>query len=126
MCGDTAITCRGLWELGEFAQVAQTGDGMTFSNVASHGNGMGVVWLIFVLQWPVFMVAAWYLEQVVSAGTGVRRHWLFPFDCCRKGRSGKCDASLLGICQKRHAVAVLGAMLAALHQMHLHVCGAWR
>lgn len=52
---------------------------MTFSDLFRDGNGMGEVWIIFIIEWPIFMALAWYLEQVISSGTGVRRHWLFPF-----------------------------------------------
>ena len=80
--------CRGLWELGEFALVAAASGGMDFSNIRAHGNGMADVWIIFILEWPVLMLAAWYLEQVLNSGTGVRRHWLFPFK--RRATQPKC------------------------------------
>jgi hypothetical protein len=28
------------------------------------GNGMYTVWAIFVVQWAIFMLLGWYLEQV--------------------------------------------------------------
>lgn len=78
-------TCRGLWELGQYSFKASYQDevGMAFEDVNSDGNGMLVVWITFILQWPVFMVLAWYLEQVLDSGIGIRRHWLFPFMCSR-------------------------------------------
>ena len=75
----SVFVCSGLWELGEFALVAAASGGMNLRNVRAHGNGMADVLIIFVLEWPVLMAAAWYLEQVLDSGTGVRRHWLFPF-----------------------------------------------
>ena len=54
---------------------------MTFTDINRDGTGMGAVWLIFVVEWAVFLGLAWYLEQVLSSATGIRRHWLFPFQC---------------------------------------------
>lgn len=73
--------CRGLWELGQYSFKASYQDetGMAFEDINSDGNGMLVVWITFILQWPIFMTAAWYLEQVLNSGIGIRRHWLFPF-----------------------------------------------
>jgi hypothetical protein len=56
--------------------------GMEFKDLFRDGNGMGIVLIIFLIEWPLFMLLAWYLEQVVSSGTGVRRPWLFPFQSC--------------------------------------------
>lgn len=56
---------------------------MAFEDINSDGNGMLVAWITFILQWPVFMALAWYLEQVLDSGIGIRRHWLFPFMCSR-------------------------------------------
>ena len=75
--------CRGLWELGQYsirATYANT-DGMTFSDINKDGTGMGTIWLIFLVEWAVFLALAWYLEQVISTATGIRKHWLFPLQC---------------------------------------------
>ena len=61
---------------------------MQFSNFSDPGNGMKVVWAIYLLEWPVFMILAWYLEQVVDSGTGVRRHPLFFLEGICGGVSG--------------------------------------
>lgn len=85
-CPATAcVPCRGLWELGQYSFQASYQDetGMAFEDIDSDGNGMLTVWITFILQWPVFMALAWYLEQVLDSGIGVRRHWLFPFTCFR-------------------------------------------
>ena len=73
--------CRGLWELGEYSffSVLNNLPGMQISDVNSRGNGMLIVWIIFLIEWPLFLVLAWYLEQVLDSGTGIRKHWLFPF-----------------------------------------------
>ena len=75
--------CRGLWELGQYSIRATYAniDGMTFSDINRDGTGMGTIWLIFVVEWAVFLGLAWYLEQVISNATGIRKHWLFPFQC---------------------------------------------
>ena len=63
---------------------------MTFSDINRDGTGMGAVWLIFAVEWVIFMVGAWYLEQVISNATGIRKHWLFPFRC---GSATACAAA---------------------------------
>ena len=75
--------CRGLWELGQYSFRATYQDsvGMTFADINRDGTGMGIIWVIFIVEWAVFLVLAWYLEQVLSSATGIRRHWLFPFQC---------------------------------------------
>jgi hypothetical protein len=75
--------CRGLWELGQYSFRAtyQDAEGMEFATVGKEGNGMGVVWIVFAVEWPVFLTLAWYLEQVISSATGIRKHWLFPIRC---------------------------------------------
>lgn len=57
---------RGVYELSAYAQLAGAtqGTGLTFSNLGDAGNGMVAVWLILLVEWPVFMLAALYLEQV--------------------------------------------------------------
>jgi len=64
--------------------VYRDSDGMLFSNLSDAKNGMSATWAIFIVEWVVFMVLAWYLEQVYASGTGVRRHPLFFLDACRK------------------------------------------
>jgi hypothetical protein len=90
-CTSCACAFRGLWELGEFAQSISHG-GMSFGNVASHGNGMATVWIIFVLEWPVYMALAWYLERVLDSGSGIRRRWLFCFGRRRGSKCARCTA----------------------------------
>jgi hypothetical protein len=51
--------------------------GMQFTNLRDSGNGMGAVWGIFAVEWALFLVLGWYLEQVLDNGTGVRRRPLF-------------------------------------------------
>ena len=58
---------RGVYELSAYAQLAsatQQGTGLAFSNLGDEGNGMVAAWVILLAEWPVFMLAALYLEQV--------------------------------------------------------------
>ena len=57
--------------------------GLQFSNLSDAGNGIPAVWIIFIIEWPLFMLLAWYLEQVVNSGAGTSRHWLYclPWKC---------------------------------------------
>lgn len=77
------VTCRGLWELGQYSFRASYQDsiGMTFSDISRDGTGMGTIWIIFIVEWAIFLSLAWYLEQVLSNATGIRKHWLFPCMC---------------------------------------------
>ncbi|PNH04925.1 ABC transporter A family member 8, partial [Tetrabaena socialis] len=70
---------RGLFEFSEYSIRAIFGnsDGLRWSNLSDPGNGMVAAWVILAVEWPVFMLAAWYLEQTVSSGTGMRRHPLY-------------------------------------------------
>jgi hypothetical protein len=38
--------------------------GLAAGNLSDPGNGMKTVWLILGVEWLIFMVAAYYLEQV--------------------------------------------------------------
>eukprot|EP01024_Parvocaulis_polyphysoides_P072622 TRINITY_DN922_c0_g2_i1.p1 TRINITY_DN922_c0_g2~~TRINITY_DN922_c0_g2_i1.p1 ORF type:complete len:419 (-),score=63.89 TRINITY_DN922_c0_g2_i1:807-2063(-) len=41
------------------------------------------VWIYFIVEWFIFMALAWYLQQILDSGTGVRKHPLFFLDYCR-------------------------------------------
>lgn len=59
-------THRGLFEMGEYAFLAvyRSSYGMSLADLRAKGNGMLEAWLILAVEWVVFMVLAWYLEQV--------------------------------------------------------------
>jgi len=82
---------RGLFELGEYAflGVYRGGAGMTWASLSEPRNGMREAWIILSVEWAVFMVLAWYLEQVFSAGTGNRRHPLFFLEPARRWLGGR-------------------------------------
>jgi hypothetical protein len=52
--------------MGEYAFLAvyRSSYGMNFADLSAKGNGMVEAWLILGVEWCVFMVLAWYLEQV--------------------------------------------------------------
>ena len=63
---------RGLFEFGEYAFIAvyRNAFGMSFRNLRDPGNGIIAVWAILAGEWGVFMLLAWYLEQVRFFGVG--------------------------------------------------------
>lgn len=53
--------------------------GITWSNLTEPNNNLVAVMIIFAVEAVVFMVIAWYLEQVLPSGIGVPKHPLFFF-----------------------------------------------
>ena len=47
-----------------FLGVYRDESGLTWERMSDPGNGMYATWGIFVVEWFVFMVLGWYLEQV--------------------------------------------------------------
>ncbi|XXG81173.1 hypothetical protein AAC387_Pa09g1870 [Persea americana] len=70
---------RGLYELSQYALAGHyTGtSGMTWEDLNDQGNGMKETLVIMTLEWLIFLVASYYLDQVVSSGNGVSRDPLF-------------------------------------------------
>jgi ABC-type transport system involved in cytochrome c biogenesis ATPase subunit len=76
---------RGYYELASFGLAASynprgapnaAGAGLTWAKL--HGSrGMDDVMVIFLVEWVVIAVAAYYLDQVLATGSGVKRHPLF-------------------------------------------------
>ncbi|XP_057868703.2 ABC transporter A family member 7 [Cryptomeria japonica] len=77
---------RGLYELADYSLtgVNQGTDGMRWKNLNDHDNGMKEVLIIMFIEWLIILPLAYYLDQVVSLGSGVRRHPLFFLDSIRK------------------------------------------
>lgn len=73
---------RGLYELSQYGFRAglKTDVGLTWDSFDEENNHMGYVFIIFTVEWFLFMLIAWYLEQVLSSGTGVQRSPLFFID----------------------------------------------
>lgn len=101
---------RGLHELAQYAFLGmyQGGDGLTWERMSDDGNGMGRVMGIFVLEFFVFTLLAWYLEQVLDDTTGVRRHWLFFLDPWRNRQAGGALPGLDGSDAKASEEELLG------------------
>ncbi|GAB4824041.1 hypothetical protein N2152v2_011087 [Parachlorella kessleri] len=70
---------RGLYEIAQYSFRAsyQDSTGLTWSNFGDPNNGMIGVMIIFAVEGVVFLLLAWYLEQVTNTGIGVPRHPLF-------------------------------------------------
>ena len=58
--------CAGLYELSQYAFLADRngGEGLTWAKLHDPGCGMITVWGIFAAEWALFMFNAWYLDQV--------------------------------------------------------------
>ncbi|KAF8390229.1 hypothetical protein HHK36_024754 [Tetracentron sinense] len=70
---------RGIYE---FAQYSFMGnyigvDGMRWKDLNDSQNGMREVLIIMAVEWLIVLLVAFYLDQVVSLGSGVRKHPLF-------------------------------------------------
>ncbi|XAR65460.1 Sulfate-transporting ATPase [Bertholletia excelsa] len=70
---------RGLYE---FSQYAFNGnymgtDGMRWKDLSSSNNGMKDVLIIMFVEWLVILFVAYYMDQVVSSGSGIARSPLF-------------------------------------------------
>lgn len=70
---------RGLYEIANYAFRAAYGNGtgITWSNLSDDQNGLVAVMIIFAVESVLFLVLAWYIEQIYPQGCGVARHPLF-------------------------------------------------
>uniref|UniRef100_A0A803N329 ABC transporter domain-containing protein n=1 Tax=Chenopodium quinoa TaxID=63459 RepID=A0A803N329_CHEQI len=81
---------RGLYELGQYSFL---GDymgthGMRWENLGDSMNGMKEVMIIMFIEWLVVLPIAFYIDQVVSSGSGVKRTPLIFFrSLLRKSKS---------------------------------------
>ncbi|CAI5527514.1 unnamed protein product, partial [Closterium sp. Naga37s-1] len=77
---------HGVYELTQSSLIGsyQASQGtLTWATAATNGYLTGVV--ILAVEWLVFLLLAIYLDQVVSAGSGVRKHPLFFLRRCKSG-----------------------------------------
>ncbi|KAF8390227.1 hypothetical protein HHK36_024752 [Tetracentron sinense] len=63
--------------LSEFAHYSMGIDGMRWKDLNDSKNGMREVLIIMIVEWLIVLLVAFYLDQVVSLGSGVRKHPLF-------------------------------------------------
>ncbi|MCD7471870.1 hypothetical protein HAX54_012614 [Datura stramonium] len=70
---------RGLYELSEYARGGFTVGtyGMYWEYLSNSNNGMREVLIIMSIEWVVFLIVSYYLDQVISSGSGNRRSLLF-------------------------------------------------
>ncbi|RZC79896.1 hypothetical protein C5167_042471 [Papaver somniferum] len=71
---------RGLYEFQDYSQrTSYVGHlvKLSWKDVNDGENGMREVFLLMIVEWFVMLIIAYYLDQVVSAGSGVRKHPLF-------------------------------------------------
>ncbi|KAK9090674.1 hypothetical protein Sjap_023851 [Stephania japonica] len=79
---------RGLYE---FSQYAFTGnlvgtDGMRWKDLNDSANGMKEVLIIMSIEWLIVLPIAYYVDQVMSLGSGVRKRPLFFLQNLKKKR----------------------------------------
>ncbi|KAL7618451.1 hypothetical protein Lser_V15G00410 [Lactuca serriola] len=66
----------------EFSQYAFTGNymgthGMRWGDLSDNNNGMGHVLIIMIVEWVVVFLIAYYIDQVLTSGSGARKSPLF-------------------------------------------------
>ncbi|XP_077245813.1 ABC transporter A family member 7-like [Tasmannia lanceolata] len=77
---------RGLYELAQYSFTGYyTGNsGMRWRNLNDSENGMRAVLVIMIVEWIVLVPIAYYLDQVASLGSGIRKHPLFFLEYFKK------------------------------------------
>ncbi|RVW90524.1 ABC transporter A family member 3 [Vitis vinifera] len=76
----------------EFAQYSFTGnymgtDGMRWGDLSDSTNGMRDVLIIMFVEWLIVLFVAYYIDQVLSSGNGVKRSPLFFLQNFRKKKA---------------------------------------
>ena len=106
---------RGFYEMATYGNIAAynspgQGDasiGISWPKITKTMDGMATVMVIFVVEWVVIGLLAWYLDQVLSSGNGIKRHPLFFLDFLLKKRI------------EERAKALTAATELAIHQASL-------
>eukprot|EP00245_Coleochaete_scutata_P004463 TRINITY_DN17100_c0_g1_i1.p1 TRINITY_DN17100_c0_g1~~TRINITY_DN17100_c0_g1_i1.p1 ORF type:complete len:988 (-),score=185.09 TRINITY_DN17100_c0_g1_i1:153-3116(-) len=70
---------RGLYEFSSYAQIGTSigTDGMVWKNMRDPENGIDTVMGILALEWAIFLLLGYYLDQALDSGSGVARGPLF-------------------------------------------------
>ncbi|XP_031488370.1 ABC transporter A family member 7-like [Nymphaea colorata] len=126
---------RGLYELGQHSFIGQymATKGMQWEDLNRSGNGMKAVLVIMIVEWFILLPVAYYLDQVVSAGSGVKKHPLFFLKSCQKrtaqtllrpnvqrqGSNVVVDMEKPDVCREREVVEEL---LLSSHSAHSIIC----
>uniref|UniRef100_A0A5B7AZN9 ABC transporter domain-containing protein n=1 Tax=Davidia involucrata TaxID=16924 RepID=A0A5B7AZN9_DAVIN len=77
---------RGLYEFSDYSStgISAGSDGMRWANLSDSANGVREVLFIMLVEWFVVLFIAFYIDQVASSGSGVRRSPLFFFQNFQK------------------------------------------
>ncbi len=67
----------------------QNTKGMGWKNLNDPLNGMKTALGIMVVEWLVFLIIAYYLEQVIASGSGVKKHPLYFLKFLYRGNKEK-------------------------------------
>ncbi len=67
----------------------QNSKGMEWKNLNDPLNGMKTVLGIMAVEWLVFLIIAYYLEQVIASGSGVKKHPLYFLKFLYRGNKEK-------------------------------------
>ncbi|XP_057526866.1 ABC transporter A family member 7-like [Amaranthus tricolor] len=70
---------RGIYELGQYSFLGDNmgTHGMRWNNLGDNMNGMKEVLIIMFVEWLIVLPIAFYVDQVLSSGSGVKRTPLF-------------------------------------------------
>lgn len=70
---------RGLYELAQYSDNVESlgAPHMGWKDINDDKQGMRAVLIIMVIEWAALLLLAYYLDQVVSNGKGVRKHPLW-------------------------------------------------
>ncbi|CAK9255712.1 unnamed protein product [Sphagnum jensenii] len=82
---------RGLYEFSQysFRGVYTNTKGMEWKNLNDPLNGMKTVLGIMLVEWLVFLIIAYYFEQVIASGSGVKKHPLYFLKFLYRGNKEK-------------------------------------
>uniref|UniRef100_A0A803M189 ABC transporter domain-containing protein n=1 Tax=Chenopodium quinoa TaxID=63459 RepID=A0A803M189_CHEQI len=77
---------RGVYEFQKYASFARSGAGvgMQWKNLNDPGNGLKTAMAIMMVEWKVMLLLAYYLDQVVSTGSGRTKSPLYFLHCLRR------------------------------------------
>eukprot|EP00899_Mesostigma_viride_P019984 jgi/Mesvir1/27988/Mv20187-RA.1 len=75
---------RGLYEISQYAFVAsyQGSVGLRWGDLSDNKNDMDYLFVVFVIEFIIFMILTAYLDLILDNGTGNRRHPLFFLRSC--------------------------------------------
>jgi hypothetical protein len=86
-CNLLKITCALALRIVLLSGWVQGEKGMRWSDLNDKKNGLKTVLTILAVEWVIFLVLNFYLDQVVSSENGIRKHPLFFLNFKRKGKT---------------------------------------